>query len=500
MKFVLRASALACSLLVASSAAWSLGRGADPTVSPVVDPRTNQTTDIWRLAGFIVGGNVSAVQIAPSWILAAKHAAPAVGAYFGNGFGAKPVAECFYPGAGNYEGNTPPDLALCRLAAPLATPVNLTFPHLVESPSVLSGTRPAETVTRHLGSFLSVGYGAPHLGEPRYVWTDLIGMPIDPNATAGRDGLTPLTAYRDAGDSGSPAFWFSPNNQRVALVSVAQIGGSAGLFGWNNVGQLTRVAATFSMPYLQWLQQQVQSRSQEIVQISTAQDFHGTVTPSPSLIKRGSLKVTGGTTTSVSLSWQPPEVNPGDVNNYMVSIERGSTVVGGKFVASNQTSTTLTGLVMGQLHTACVLPVGAGGPAPFGAAKLAEPALSNTVRDHTVSCVRFQLDPMPGPISNLSMQIVSRNFGAIGTWPSEKITWTRPSRPSPSTLIGYDVKVTADGQPSMSYRIAPSTQVQLEASGPARTVRGQRLCATITPVNQLGLAGPTAGPVCAVVQ
>ena len=155
---------------------------------------------------------------------------------------------------------------------------------------------------------------------------------------------------------------------------------------------------------------------------------------------------------------------------------------------------------MGQLHTACVLPVGAGGPAPFGAAKLVGLSLSNTVRDYGVSCVRFQLDPVPGPISNLAIQIVSRNFGAIGTWPSEKITWTRPSSPSLPTLIGYDVTVTTDGQPNLSYRIQPGTQVQLESLGPVRAVPGQRVCATIKPVNQLGLAGPSAGPVCAVVQ
>jgi len=514
MRATQAASALLCIGLFATNV-HGMGRGSDPTQTPVADPQTQRATNVWKLAGFFPSpNNVSGVQIAPSWVLGAKHSTPGSGSYFANAYGTAPIAECHYiqaerPGNPNNQSATEclpdrPDLALCRLSRPItAAPVDQ-FPVLVEDPIVLAGTKSLQSLARDLGSFLSVGYGTPDLGLPRYAWGDLLGMPVDPQASPGTLGLTRLTAYRNGGDSGSPTFWFSSKNSAPALVSVASCGGGIGMYHLEPNHQLSPRVSAFSMGYLQWLQTKVRDMSGEHVTIRSALEHHGSPRRTPSWITPGSLKITGSTATSVQLAWQAPQEHKEDVQRYLVGLERGADVVQGQFLSSDKLSTNLIGLSSNVAYTACITPVGSGGPAPYGAVKHggvdAQGNFSNTFVDHSPSCINVKLDPAPTAVIKPTITIIRKNFGAVGTWPTEQITWQRPSTPSLPTLLRYRVEVTSSLYGTGSIETQASSNTTLQVTGPVRTVRGERLCTRITPISSPFTAGPTSPAVCTTVQ
>lgn len=492
----------------------ALGRGADPIAIPVVDLRTGQPTEAWKLAGHFPALGVSGVQVAPSWLLASRHAAPRAGSTFTNAFGSSQVAECHVTDEAAYLDRTEPqvthcsnatptpDLALCRLTRKITPPAAFKFPTLVEDPVKLAGSRARQTVAGNVGGFLSIGHGLPHTGSARYAWSDLFGLPLD--GSPEQDGLSPRIAYRDGGDSGSPVFWFSPGNTGVALTAIATCGGGVGMLQWDAFRRTNATVTAFTMPFLRWVQQKAQDMTGERITIATAAAFHGPVKRTPSWVSPGSMQVTGSTPTSVELRWEAPLEHPADVQRYLISVEQQDGPARRVYVNANQTTVKINDLRPRAVYTVCVRPVGAEGMAPLGASRYSRVGtpsrLSDTFADYGSACKQFPMDPTPTPVVEPELQIAPRDFGAIGFWPAEKVTWTRPRTPAAPAPVAYRIQISVDGSPAQTIELAHTGQQRLQASGSARTIKGQRICATITPIAQPATPGPTSGPVCGVVE
>src|SRR5690606_36777479 len=208
--------------------------------------------------------------------------------------------------------------------------------------------------------------GGPETGFPRYVWTDLLSTPLSGRAHQLKYGASIPAAYHSGGDSGSVKFWFSPQNPKVAVVGVQVQAAPVGLIYTTRASGPPAVwssgAYRFSMEDLRWLQQMI-SESGDEVQISTARDFHGTVTPAPSWLDTGALKASATSATSVKLSWS---VNPGqepEVQRFLVSVMDGDEVVRVAAARYSARSIEFKGLQPGSDYTACVEPAGLGGQA-----------------------------------------------------------------------------------------------------------------------------------------
>lgn len=477
-------------LALSSAAAFAMGRGQDATQVPVVNPETRQSTDVWRLAGYFPSLGVSGVQIAPGWIMVAKHAMPPSGAYFGNGFGVARVEACY-----TYPGSAGVDIGVCKLQKNVSVPSGFVFPALVEFPDALANGRRSETLSRDMGQFLSVGYGQPNLGLPMFAWSDFMSMPLE-NASPDVMGMGGLAPYVDFGDSGSPTFWFSSKTGSVGLIGVRGTAGPVGPHGTFMGGALTGNIAPFSMPILNWVVSTVTGASQDNVQVSSALNFHGVITPTPSWVGKGVVGFHSSTPTSVNLKWSAPQYHASDVQKYLVYVLQGSQTVRSGFVgvATNQFS--VVGLSMGVDYLACVTPIGMGGAAPFGAAQKYGANNSDVAWDLSYSCSKFNLNPVPSEVSGLSVAMVSRDFGAAGVWPSEKVTWSRPASPALPSKIYYRVGVSVNGS-SPTYTTINEGTVKL---GPARTVKGDRICVTVTPYSEPATAGVATEPKCVTVE
>ncbi len=488
--FLLKNAALAAMLCASCvTSAVAMGRGQDANEVPVINPETHQATEIWRLSGYFPTLGVSAVQISPGWIMSSKHAAPPAGTMFGNGFGVARVEVCHTYPAANV------DLALCKLQKKVNTPVGFKFPLLVESPIALANSRSVETLARDMGQFLAVGYGAPNLGLPMFAWTDLISMPLV-DGSPDVIGLRAPAPYADGGDSGSPLFWFSSKTEKVGLMGLHVMPGSVGPFtSTNSSAVMQQNTLHFSMPLLDWIASKVAENGMDSVQVSSALNFHGNVVATPSWIGRGSLKFVSSTASAVDLKWSAPKSNAADVKKYLVYIIQDGQTTRSGFVNSNVTSYSAVGLTTGVDSLACVSPSGTGGFAPFGTAQQIGSGRADISWELDYSCAKFRLEAAPSVIQGLDIKIVDRDFGASGVWPSEVITWTRPASPAQPVKIYYQLKSTVDGE-TPTYKSIKDGEV---SKGPIRTVKGQKICVSVTSYTGPATVGQTSEQKCAVV-
>lgn len=477
-------------LALSSVAVHAMGGGQDASTVPVVNPETGQSTDIWRLAGYFPAFGVSGVQIAPGWIMVAKHATPPNGAYFGNGFGVARIEGCY-----TYPNSDGVDLRVCKLQKNVNVPSGFVFPALVEHPDSLANGRRFETLVRDMGQFLSVGYGQPNLGVPMFAWSDFMSMPLE-NASPDIMGMGGAAPYVDFGDSGSPTFWFSSKTGGVGLIGLRSTAGPVGPHGTFMGGALTGNIAPFSMPILNWVASTVTGASQDTVQVLSALNFHGAIKPTPSWVGKGGVGFHSSTPTSVNLKWSAPQYHASDVQKYLVFVLQGNQTVRSGFVGAAVNQFSVVGLSMGVDYLACVTPIGVGGFAPFGAAQKYGANNSDVAWDLSYSCSKFSLNPAPSSVPNLAVEMVRRDFGAAGVWPSEKVTWSRPASPAMPSKVYYRVGVSVNGA-LPTYTTVNEGTVKM---GPARTVKGDRICVTVTPYSEPATAGVATEAKCVTVE
>jgi hypothetical protein len=168
-----------------------------------------------------LGSGFTGVQIAPKWVLTAAHAAPSVGAIFVDDFGMSGVAEVLtFPSRAPTQtplaGALRDDLALVRLAAPIASPY---FPRLADDAALpgqgalaaaLYSAMPATLVSNN-PSMAARRFAGAHFQE-------LLRAP-------GYDFLVVAADQVElvAGDSGSPLFLgrLNDTDQESVLAGVA---------------------------------------------------------------------------------------------------------------------------------------------------------------------------------------------------------------------------------------------------------------------------------------
>lgn len=467
--------------LCAHMHSWALGRGLDPNQVPVIDPISERVTEVWRLAGFTSVG-VSSVQIAPDWILTSQHATPSADSNFTNGFGEAKVAGCF-----RYISQISADLSLCKLRAKIAVPSNFVFPELVESPATLAGDRPLATISNKVGYFLTVGHGLPHLGLPRYVWSDLLSFPIDSGNMPGPMGLNSPAPYFAGGDSGSPVFWFSGQQNKIGLVGLAVSANVAGPYGLQH-GNVNSGTQFFSADILGWIAETLNFEVGNTVSTSSAAAFVGAFQPTPSWLGARVLNVAGSTSTSIKLDWSKAVISQ-DTRNFTAFVQQqGGAIVRVASAAGSVRAVAIGGLTTNVPYVACVLPNGAGGTAPVGSATLlksGEPTSASW--DFSASCVPFVLNRAPPAVSDLNMKVSKRRYSRSDFHPTETITWSRPSYPEGSVQINYKVEVTYDG--STMYSVE---QEGLIAQGSPLYTSGIKICAKVTPFTLPKTFGPVS--------
>jgi hypothetical protein len=186
-----------------------------------------------------LGSGFTGVQIAPKWVLTAAHAAPPVGAIFVDDFGMSGVAEVLIfpfkvPTQTPLAGALRDDLALVRLAAPIASPY---FPRLADD-AALPG-QGALVAAVYSGIQTTLVSNNPSMAARRFGLAHFQGLLRAP-------GYDFLLVASDkvavvAGDSGSPIFLgrLNDTDQESVLAGVATAQGksSAGA----SLGIYTRV-------------------------------------------------------------------------------------------------------------------------------------------------------------------------------------------------------------------------------------------------------------------
>jgi len=205
-----------------------------------------------------LGSGFTGVQVAPRWVLTAAHAAPPVGAIFVDDFGMSGVAAVLtfpskVPTQTPLTGAPRDDLALVRLAAPIASPY---FPRLAD-----------DAALPHQGALVAATYSGlqatlvsnnPSMAARRFGVARFRGLLRAPGydfllVTSDKVGVV-------AGDSGSPLFLGRLNDTNresvLAGVATAQGKGGAGALGiYTRIGpyrELLDAAVEASGEKLHW--------------------------------------------------------------------------------------------------------------------------------------------------------------------------------------------------------------------------------------------------------
>lgn len=489
MSFLYRLQSSHCVVILAvlsvtSGEALALGRGQDPTASPVVIPDTQTQTSVWKLAGTVLGA--SGVQIAPQWILSAKHvipSQPSSGSVFRNALGSAVLGQCYWPSSSLYTSGVTPDIVLCKLNTAIPAPAGSTYPQLVQNPATLANGAPLNIISPNVGAFLAIGFGNPTPGQARYAWVDMLGMPYT-NYTPGSLGWNAPLPYRDSGDSGSPTFWFG-STSAPALVGLTTGGGPI------------RLDTTFDQNTLNWIRSTVASNSADVVSTALTSEYFGSATQSPPWLDKAVITMPQSTATSVTLNWKTPSAYSSLVKRYLVTLEKDAQMSRSLFVntsVSGMQSTTLTGLETNTNYLMCVIPSGLGISA-LGEAALKSADNSGVVADFSRNCTPLVLSPAADAVQNLSIRTYFKTFSGVGTYPTYSVNWTAPSTPANIKIVGYRTteKVNSDAEQTTDI-MGTSTAL---AGGPRTS--GERICVTITPITSPMTIGTKSSPICATM-
>lgn len=342
----------ALALSAAGSPTFAIVNGVDPATTPPIVPYTNVATPNWKFVGK-VAGSASAVQVAPRWILASRHATPPVGAAFTNAFGTATVASCVFPTA-TYSATTDNDLSLCRLNTVIALPAGTALPEVVGFP------RPSAYALAnydHWGYVLGSGYST---GTRRSAWSTFSG--IDPLFDPYDIALNPTSrylnidaiklAYTAGGDSGGGVYFYP-------------FGATTGAGTGRLIGVLTGEATIGSSPtyltpaFAQWIVQTIAGQGDVAPVLADMGQIVGDTTSRlPAKMASGSVTaaVTGPTTASVSFT--APTINA----TYDVAPNRFLVITKGVGVATPIVNLRtaggtypLTGLTDGRQYQSCVI-------------------------------------------------------------------------------------------------------------------------------------------------
>lgn len=399
--FSLGAFALAA---LAAGSAHAILNGINPDTTPVVNAMTGQASILSRLGGSVSG--VSAVQIAPRWILASRHAAPGAGAVFTNKYGSATVATgCVFP-TETYAKTGPDDVALCRLAGAIALPAGAAFPALTGLPA--SGPE-----VSHWGLVEAVGFSG---GLRRVAWSGLDGLPfgfdvysyqLSPNTTS--FDATTVLPYTADGDSGGGVFFYPDDGNTGYIAGV--------LTGEALVG---RSPTYLSPAHAQWVRTTILGQGDVApAYVDFSQIVGDTSTRVPRSMSGSTVaaQVTGHT--SATLSWTPPtssEPGAGAITRYMTRFISPDTASGVVKLAGLSGSTSVNTLVDGKRYQACVMSGNAVGYRQ--SFNLTKPTPDTRLLTR-LGCTWFTAGTPNAPLANGDYQLVLNAAGKVdlaGNW------------------------------------------------------------------------------------
>jgi hypothetical protein len=227
--------ALVLGAMLACGSSHAVHPGVLPANGPVINPFTNQETQVWKLVGNSTG--CSAILISPEWTLSANHCRagwvlpenpPTLHYYRNNHLSA--AADPLTVGQTKNNRDTCErvpgrDYWLCRLQTPGTFPVPFAFPPLVAAPiSSADSLANLQGLGSNIGSLMLYGRspvaGRQSVDDPapplNYVaFRTFSGTPLGYSPITDPDSHT--IAWIDAGDSGGAAFWFSPSGQPALI-------------------------------------------------------------------------------------------------------------------------------------------------------------------------------------------------------------------------------------------------------------------------------------------
>lgn len=187
--------------------------GFNPNSTPAVIPGTSTTTEAWKFVGTYNYDNsptdqVSGVQVHPYWVLATKHAKPALGLTYTNGYGSSTFVWCA-PDMTSGE-----DLSLCLISPPINPPSGVEFPDMLsDGRSVLSGLKENQVT----GYLLGTGFGMPTRGTQSAAWVTPNARPTTYHPLGNPNAVTP---HKGGGDSGSGLYWFAEGKTVPVLTAI----------------------------------------------------------------------------------------------------------------------------------------------------------------------------------------------------------------------------------------------------------------------------------------
>lgn len=455
----------AAAALLTSLPVHAVKYGEVPSTAPgapaVVNPFSGQTTDVWKLVGYL---GCSGFQITREWAIHAGHCGiPSdQSRTFSNHLGSSLVLGSKCVRQGTY------DFQLCRLENPAGLTALPQYPALSVVPSFT-----LDTASR-FGSLMA--YGRSNIGDG-LAFIGFNGLPYNYTPAA---PTSPQVPFPVSGDSGGAAFWFSPTSPAPVIVGVL-VGGttlnnSPLYFNQSNLDFIrdTIVAAGDPAPVLR----------------TTAQNFTdpGGI-QAPELAQPPLLSISAS---SGSVQWTTPAATPA-VSSFEVTLGRDGVLERRLTVQANQGNTSsFTGLAPGK-YTACVLPRNAVGPA--NAAQIRLNVTTNPwyiVLTKTPNCASVDARVPQSTVSGVTAAkstVSSELSKASFSWPA--------ATPLPADMVISRYRLAQ----TITYPTGPKrtgTADVAATTGSFTVPKGSKVCVTVAALSQGGQAGPQSAQTCIV--
>ncbi len=413
---------------VAATSAQAVGNGVLATSAPVVYPGTTTPIDSWRLIG---GGDASATQVAPRWVLASGHA-PANGLWT-HDRGSTGADAVYIPK--NSAGVRVADVSLTLLTDPLPAPQS-GWPRLLT-------TQPGDLVNVLPGQVLFAGFGGTSMDTlpvPNVGWATPAGL-----RAPGEPRLQAIN-----GDSGSSAFWHPTPSAPPVITAITSAPDVAETTPWTINMQRTfwqplpeAPVGSSATTIGEWIREQIAKHPEatpptwveldEVVSLDTLRPLPPT-----------NVRVSSSTATSISVAWDHPADTRAARTGYRVTWNGGSATV-----PASSTLFRATGLTVGQRYTLSVRALNDHGESP--------------IVEGTPSEVSYDVRTPPGAVRDTSItEEKSIDPGFLTNYCAEA-RWTAPAAVAGTTVTSYDVRI--DG-----VRV-PSSDVQQLADSERWSVR-----------------------------
>ncbi len=365
--------ALSAVALPATAAAYSGAGSFDPRVSPPTYPGTSSAVDAFKLVGSgtvatAPGYTASQVQVAPRWVIGARHSAMVEGQQFvaldGRVATVKKVTTLRQgPANGGFLSilSGIGDLSIAQLDRSLDPPAG-GFPLLMreEVLPALTSALPGYVLWSGLGGTVAGGGYAPR--QVRSGWTRPSGAPLTANAV--------IEAVD--GDSGSAGAWYPQAGARPVLASHTALGGANPILGRNSAyGNALAPSSSSSFPTAaDWIDSTIQAAQDS----APAADRPALAGPSWTTLSAlgidfatlpavapSTVYAKGATPTSLTIGWDHPTETRIPRDGYRVTLQPGNKVL---TLGRDSREASFSGLATGTEYTASVTASNANGSAP----------------------------------------------------------------------------------------------------------------------------------------